>query len=65
METSGNKQATDEIRVTLKIDALEKSQTTLAGTLGSLVDGINYVRDDAKKEASELKEGINEFIYTT
>jgi hypothetical protein len=61
METLGNKQATEEIRVTLKIDALEKIQTLLAGTLGSLVDGINSVRDDAKKKASELKEGIKEF----
>jgi hypothetical protein len=59
MEILGNKQAKEEIRVTLKIDALEKSQTTLAGTLGSLVDVINSVRDDAKKETAALQEGIN------
>jgi hypothetical protein len=63
METLRNKQATEEIRVKLEINALEKSQTALAETLGSLVDGIYSVRNDAKKDASALKEGINEFKY--
>jgi hypothetical protein len=34
---------------------LEKSQTILAGTLGTLVDVINSV----KKETDALQEGIN------
>jgi predicted nucleic acid-binding Zn-ribbon protein len=55
METLGNKQATEEIRVRENFEALEKSQTTLGATLGTLVDVINNV----KKEMTALQEGIN------
>jgi hypothetical protein len=66
MTTLGNKLTKEEIRgdmVTGKIDALEKTQTTLAGALVSLVDGINEFKYEVKKETSALKEGINEVKY--
>jgi hypothetical protein len=66
MATLGNKITKEEIRgdmVTGKNDALEKTQTTLAGALVSLVDGINEFKYNVKKETSALKEGINEVKY--
>jgi serine phosphatase RsbU (regulator of sigma subunit) len=61
--TLGNKQATEEIRVTGRIDALEKNQTTITRILGYLLDRINEFKYDVKKETCSLAERINKVKY--
>jgi hypothetical protein len=58
METLGKKVAREENRgdiISVKIDAVEETQKTLSESLIVLVKGINDGKDDARKEASELK----------
>jgi hypothetical protein len=50
----------EEIRVIEKSDALERNQTTITRTLGSLLDRINEFKYDVKKETSTLQVGFNE-----
>jgi len=63
MATLENKVSEEETRgeiITVKIDALEKTQKTLAESLIALVTGIKEVKEDSKKEALDSRKDASE-----
>jgi hypothetical protein len=63
MATIENKVSEEETRgeiITVKIDALEKTQKTLADSLIALVTGINNVKEESKKEAVNSRKDASE-----
>lgn len=65
MRALGSKVAEEETRgnrTSIKIDAIECTQKVLSDGLIGLVNGINEVKDDAKKEASELKDMMRQLM---
>jgi hypothetical protein len=65
MAAIGNKVANKERRgdiISVKIDSLEDTQKVLTDSLVVLVNGIKEGKDDARKEASELKDMMRQLM---